>query len=100
MVAHITGHILVTFKWELADKLSFSIFQEKYDNQIEAHAIFNAPLSILVTPASLSASASSLPCPRLSRRSRFAKSENDQRLLWAEKQGKIRRRPMIVVSAL
>jgi hypothetical protein len=42
MVAHITGHILVTFKWELADKLSFSIFQEKYDNQIEAHAILCA----------------------------------------------------------
>ncbi len=58
--AQITGHILVTFKWELAGKLSFSIFQEKYDNQIEAHAIFNAPLSILVAPASLSAAASSL----------------------------------------
>jgi len=58
--AQIIGHILVTFKWELAGKLSFSIFQEKYDNQIEAHAIFNSPLSILVAPASLSAAASTL----------------------------------------
>lgn len=58
--AQITGHILVSFKWELAGKLSFSVFQEKYDNQIEAHAIFNSPLSILVAPASLSASASTL----------------------------------------
>jgi hypothetical protein len=58
--AQITGHILVTFKWELAGKLSFSVFQEKYDNQIESHAILNSPLSILVAPTSLSAAASTL----------------------------------------
>ena len=50
-----TGHVLVLFKWELAGKLSFSVFQEKYDNKIETHEIFNSPLSIRVAPSPLSA---------------------------------------------
>jgi hypothetical protein len=50
----------VSFNWEFAGKLTFSVFQEKYDNMLETHGIFNSPLIIRVGPAPLNAAGCSI----------------------------------------
>jgi len=55
-----TGQIEINFIYELAGKLSFSIYEEQYDNTIESHPIFNSPAVIQVAPATISAAGSSI----------------------------------------
>ena len=56
----LTGEVVVNFAWELAGKLTFSVFHELNDNKIETHAIFNSPVKIQVSPADISAQGSSV----------------------------------------
>jgi len=69
--AEVTGQVVVNFIWELAGKLSFFIYDARYDNlnSITDHPIYScidratqqtAPLTIQVAPTALSALNSSL----------------------------------------
>ena len=56
----VTGEVRVSFIWEYAGKLSASIYQEYYDNNIESHEIHSSPVVVQVSPSAVSAAGSTL----------------------------------------